>query len=212
MIYIKKFICNPFQVNSFLLYDETREAIVIDAAYYNEKERTLFRSYIIDNNLKIKGLYSTHGHVDHILGNPFVISEYSILSAMHMQDLFLVDEALGYASIFGLEIVNIARPNFFLNENDIIKFGASELKILHLPGHSPGSLAFYNTDQKIVFCGDVLFKGSIGRTDLPGGNFETLLHSIQKKLFLLDDQTIVYCGHNEETTIGEEKRTNPFLQ
>ena len=209
---IKKFKFNPFPVNTFILYDETNECVVIDAGMLFDNEKEQFNSFITSNNLKIKHLLNTHLHFDHIVGNPFIEKKFGMKAKAHEADIFLLNRAKEQAAMYGfhLDDENISLETF-INEEDVIQFGNSELKILHVPGHSPGSLVFYSVANKCIFSGDVLFYQSIGRTDLPGGNYQELIDNIQEKLLILPDETLVYPGHGPTTTIGKEKRGNMFL-
>ena len=210
MIKIQSFTFNPFMENTYVLYDETKEAIVIDPGCYESQEHEVLKRFITDQSLKVTLLLNTHGHVDHVLGNSFVKKEYDVPFLIHEADRETLRSVEVYAPGYGFPSYEPCTPDHFINETKEIRFGNSTLKVMFLPGHAPGHVAFYNETEKICIGGDVLFKGSIGRTDLPGGDFDTLIHSIQTKLFKLDDDMVVYPGHGPETTLGEEKRTNPF--
>ncbi len=211
MITIKTFIFNPFQENTYLLYDESGEAVIIDPGCYAKSEEEQLSKYLEENNLKLKHLLNTHSHIDHILGNRFISEKYKLQVASHQEDEFLIERAKEQAVLFGMQIDTPPKVGKYIDENDAIKFGNSELKIVHAPGHSPGSLVFYNTEERFMIVGDVLFNQSIGRTDLPGGNLDTLLESIFTKLFPLGDDMKVYSGHGTTTTIGQERISNPFF-
>jgi hydroxyacylglutathione hydrolase len=211
MIKIKTFIFNPFQENTYLLSDETGDCIIIDPGCYDPDEKKTLSDYIAQNNLKCKILVNTHCHIDHILGNAYIESLYHPEIAAHNNDVFLLDDANKYAQIFGFVVDQPPAPTMFLKENTELKFGNSTLKILHVPGHSPGSIALYSPEQNFVIVGDVLFRGSIGRTDLTKGNYDHLLESIYKKLMTLPPDTVVFSGHGPKTTIHEEALSNPFL-
>ena len=211
MITIKTFVFNPFQENTYLLYDESGEAVIIDPGCYAQSEEEQLSTFIKDNKLKIKHLINTHSHIDHILGNAFVSQKYKLPLQSHKEDVFLIERAKEQAKLFGMQIDTPPMPDNYIDENDSIKFGNSLLKIIHAPGHSPGSLVFYNSDEHFMIVGDVLFNQSIGRTDLPGGNLDTLMKSIFTKLFPLGDDMKVYSGHGPTTTIGQERIGNPFL-
>ncbi len=211
MITIKTFIFNPFQENTYLLYDESGEAVIIDPGCYAKSEEKQLSTYLEENNLKLKRLLNTHSHIDHILGNRFISEKYKLQVESHQEDEFLIERAKEQAVLFGMQIEAPPTVGKYIDENDTIKFGNSELKIIHAPGHSPGSLVFYNTEQRFMIVGDVLFNQSIGRTDLPGGNLDTLLESIFTKLFPLGDDMKVYSGHGTTTTIGQERISNPFF-
>ncbi len=211
MITIKTFVFNPFQENTYLLYDETGEAVIIDPGCYTKSEEEQLSAFVEANKLTLKHLLNTHSHIDHILGNRFVSEHYSLPVQSHKEDEFLITRAKEQAVLFGMQIDEPPMPGNYLNENDTIKFGNSELKIAHAPGHSPGSLIFYTENERFMIVGDVLFNQSIGRTDLPGGNLDTLLKSIFTKLFPLGDDMKVYSGHGATTTIGQERISNPFF-
>ncbi len=211
MIKIKIFAFNPLQVNGFVLYDETRECILIDPACFFDYEQEELVLFIEQNNLNPKLILNTHAHFDHIMGNKFCSEKYNIKIGMHNNDIPLYTRSSESAELFGMSVDDQPEPTISIKNNEIIRFGNSELKALLAPGHSPGSLLFCNNEQKIVFSGDVLFHESIGRTDLPGGDMDTLLNSINDSLMSLNDETTVYTGHGPETNIGFERRTNPFI-
>lgn len=211
MIQIQRFTFNPFQENTYILFDETKECIIIDPGCYDSKEERILNEFILFNNLKPVKLLNTHCHIDHIFGNDFVSKTYNLGLEMHKDDLLILQNAGFAARNYGLNLIPSPEPEKLLEEGDFIEFGNSKLAILHCPGHSPGSIVFYSSDEKLAIGGDVLFQGSIGRTDLPMGNHKDLINAIQQKLFLLADDVVVYSGHGEETTIGEEKMYNPFV-
>ena len=211
MISIQGFVFNPFLENTYILYDETKECVIIDPGCSNDEERKELSDFIKEENLKPVKLLNTHCHIDHVFGNSFVAKKYNLGLEIHEDDLQVLHSLPQVSHLYGLNAEESIEPSSFLNEGDIVKFGNSSLEIFFTPGHSPGSISFYNKEQKLIVGGDVLFQGSIGRTDLPGGDHETLLTSIREKLFTLDDDFIVFSGHGEETTIGFEKKNNPFL-
>ena len=211
MVKIKTFVFNPFQENTFLLYDDTKQCAIIDAGCYSEKEKNELVSFIEKNDLEPVKLLNTHCHIDHILGNCFVARQYNLKSEAHQKDNIILENVVQHGRVFGVEAEQPPDMQIFLEENDIVKFGGSQLLVLHVPGHSPGSIVFYNEEQKFAIVGDVLFNGSIGRTDLPGGDYDTLIKNIKEKLFVLEDDVVVYTGHGPETTIGYERKTNPFF-
>jgi glyoxylase-like metal-dependent hydrolase (beta-lactamase superfamily II) len=209
---VKTFIFNPVQENTYVVFDHTREAVIIDAGCVFENEFRQIDSFIEHNDLKIKHLLNTHLHFDHILGNKYIAEKYGVLPEAHQSDEFMIDTLDETLEKFGVHFKAQGQSiGTYLTENDIIKFGDSELKIFHVPGHSPGSLCFYNEADSILFSGDVLFRGTIGRTDLPYGDYNGLITNIKTKLLTLPDQTIVYPGHGSPTTIGEERENNPYL-
>ncbi|HNP49612.1 MAG TPA: MBL fold metallo-hydrolase [Bacteroidia bacterium] len=211
MITIRSFTFNPFEENMYVLYDETKEAVIIDPGCYSENEKSELAEFILKENLIPVKLINTHAHLDHMLGNNFVASKYKLKLHMHKDDLDLLRSAPVYGQMWGIKPEPSPDPEFFLQEGDLVNFGNSSLLVLFTPGHCPGSLSFYSAKDQFAIVGDVLFYGSIGRTDLPGGNLEILLKSIREKLFVLPDQTIIYPGHGPHTTIGFEKKHNPFL-
>lgn len=211
MIKIEKFTVNPLAENSYILSDESGECIFVDPGFSSEEEYDEVRNYISESKLRPVKIVNTHCHFDHILGVEFVRSEYHIPFYAHPDDAFLVDGAAMQAKSFGFEMKAVQPIDHFLSENDTVGFGNSALKILHIPGHAPGHVVLYAETDGFVVAGDVLFYGSIGRTDLPRGDYNTLISGIKTKLFLLPDDTRVYCGHGPETSLGFEKNTNPFL-
>jgi len=209
---IKTFTFNPIQENTYLVYDETNEAVVIDAGCVSEIEKRAIKNYIEDNQLILKRVLNTHLHFDHQFGNKFLYDTYGILPEACKEDEYLLEEVVAQVRSFGLDIKEEAQPlGGYLTENQIIKFGNTSFVTYLVPGHSPGSVAFYDEKDGVLFAGDVLFRGSIGRTDLPQGDYGTLIESITNKLLPLPDSTVVYSGHGPSTTIGFEKKNNPFL-
>lgn len=212
MIEIKTFMFNAFSVNTYVLSDNfSGKCIIVDAGCHSSEEKDQLVNYIKENNLKPEILLNTHCHVDHILGNNFLKKEFNLRIECHKDDLFLLNNAVEHAQLFGFNMEEPPKPAIFLDEDMYIKFGRSVLSILHVPGHSPGSLAFVNHEQKFVVTGDVLFQGSIGRTDLQGGSYDELMNSIKTKILPLGDTFTIYPGHGENSTIGVEKKSNPFL-
>ena len=210
---INQITFNPFQENTFILWDETRECIIIDPGCYEENEKEYLRNFIESNNLNPVKLINTHCHIDHILGNKFVSEEWNIDLYIHKEDIPLIENAGEIARTYGFtEYKGSPYPKYFLGEGEVLEFGNSKLNILFTPGHSPGHICLLNTEQNLIIAGDVLFNGSIGRTDLPGGDYDTLINSIKTKLLCLQDDAEVFCGHGPSTTIGKEKFSNPFLQ
>lgn len=212
MLKIQTFVFNPFQVNTYILSDETKECIIIDPGCFDEDEGKILSEYILKSQLIPKTIYNTHGHLDHVMGNNFVTKKFNIETGCNKQDLYLLKRTKGYGTYYELNLENPPEPAFFIDETTLINFGNSLLQVLHVPGHSPGSVAFYSKEQNFVIVGDALFQGSIGRTDLPKGDYNTLINSIKQKLLPLADDCIVYCGHGPETTIGQERKYNSFLK
>jgi hydroxyacylglutathione hydrolase len=211
MLQLKNFTFNPFLENTYILFDETKKAIIIDPGCYEKKEKDLLVSFILKENLEIKYLINTHCHIDHVLGNSFVKREYKVPLLIHPKEVPILKAITVYASNYGFQGYEESEADQFIDESDTIKFGNTELEILLVPGHSPGHLVFYNEETSICIGGDTLFQNSIGRTDLPGGDHVTLLEAIKTKLFSLPDKVEVYPGHGPSTTIGHEKIHNPFV-
>lgn len=209
---VKHFVCNPFGENTYIAYDETREAVVIDPGFYDEREFSVFKLFLEREQLSLKKVLNTHLHLDHCIGNGFVKREWNLDACAHEADLFLLQNASAQAQMFGLEISEALPTDIrFLQEGEALKVGNMDFEVLEVPGHSAGGLAFYEKRAGVVFAGDVLFCGSYGRYDLPGGNFTTLKHSIVQKLFKLPENTVVFCGHGQSTSIGNEKIGNDIL-
>lgn len=208
---IKRFTFNPFQENTYILFDETNECAIVDAGCSNEEENKIVDEFISNKKLKPVLLLNTHGHIDHILGNKYISEKYNLTPNLHKEDLFLYQNSDQIANMYGIEYSKSDSKIKYLEENEEIKFGNTTLKCLLTPGHSPGSICFYNKKDGIVISGDVLFRESIGRSDLPGGDHNQLLANISEKLFTLPDETLVYPGHMGDTTISHEKINNPFF-
>ncbi len=211
MITIQSFTFNPFSENMYILYDETKEALIIDPGCYTQPEKEELAKFIVETGLKPVKLLNTHAHIDHVLGNNFVAGKFGLKLEMHEADVDLLRSAPVYGQMWGIKPEPSPEPSTFLTEGDVVLFGNSKLDVLFTPGHCPGSITFFSSAEKFAIVGDVLFYGSIGRTDLPGGNHELLISSIREKLFPLGDDMVVYPGHGPSTTIGFEKQHNPFL-
>ena len=211
MINIKKFTFNPEGVNAYLLWDETKEAVVIDPACSNRSEEAVLSRFIEEQGLKIVHLLNTHVHFDHLMGNSFAETKWGLKCRIHPGDLPMVSQAKQHAMFFGISMANPAEA-LELVPGEVITFGCSVLKFLHVHGHSPGSVAYHSEADQLLVVGDILFEGSVGRTDLPGGNHAELISGIKEKLLSLNDGVKVYPGHGGDTTIGRERRSNPFLQ
>ena len=204
---------NTFQENTFILWDNTTDCIIIDPGCYERNEELLLVDFINKNNLNPVKLINTHCHIDHILGNKFVSEKWDLELYMNKIDLPLLEDSGDIARMYGFEdYKGSPYPKHYLEEGDILEFGESKLEILFTPGHAPGHICLFNKEEGFIVSGDVLFNGSIGRTDLPGGDFDTLIESIKTKLMTLQDETIVYCGHGPSTSIRRERLSNPFLQ
>ncbi|NDV58449.1 MBL fold metallo-hydrolase [Bacteroides sp. 519] len=210
---IKRFEFNMFPVNCYVLSDETLEAVVIDPGCFYEEEKQKLKSYIEGNNLKVKHVLNTHLHLDHIFGNPFMLKEYGLSPEANKADEFWLATAPQQSRSFGFKLPEDPVPlGKYICDGDIISFGNTQLEAIHVPGHSPGSIVFYSKNDGVMFSGDVLFQGSVGRADLAGGNFDELREGICSRLLVLPNETIVYPGHGGSTTIGAEKLENPFLR
>jgi hydroxyacylglutathione hydrolase len=212
MVQIQPFVFNPFSENTYLLYDETGEAIIIDPGCYDDSEYNELTDFITKNGLKPVQIVNTHAHIDHVLGVAVLKRKYNIPFSLHKLDDQVLKAVVTYAPNYAFIRFEEPSVDHFLGEGDLIKWGNSVMKTIFVPGHAPGHIAFVNDEQEFVIGGDVLFRMSIGRTDLPGGDHETLLASIRNKLFTLPDSYTVYAGHMEPTTIGFEKKNNPFFR
>lgn len=211
MLHVHYFTFNPVQENTYILCDDTKECVIIDPGCYGSDEQHELKAFIETNGLKPVHLLLTHAHVDHVPGLGFAASTYNLVPQLHELELPVLRAVPSYSDRFGMSITDIPEEVSFLEEGDTVAFGNTELKVLFAPGHSPGSICYYSAADKVVVGGDVLFRGSIGRTDLPGGDFNVLMRSIAQQLFVLPDEVTVYAGHGDETTIGREKKFNPFL-
>lgn len=216
MIQIKTFICNPFSENTYVLSDTQKNAIVFDPGCYTPQERATLKKYIDDNGLIVRKLINTHCHLDHIFGNSFIADTYHVDLECHKNEVTVLQRAHIAGDLFGVPIPPQPElpPNYhaFIEDGDTIDVGDIHIKAILAPGHSPGSLCFYAEKEKFLIGGDVLFYGSIGRTDLPGGNYEQLIKSIKTRILTLPDDVKVYSGHGPVTMIGFEKQHNSFLQ
>lgn len=208
----KTFTVNPFAMNCYLYWDEnSKEGVIIDPGAYEDSEKGEILNYIKANGINIKLILNTHGHIDHIIGNYWAKNEFNVPLLMHKDDMTFIKNAMKQAEMYGVSFPQPPDPDKFIDETDEIKFSDTVFKILHTPGHSPGSVCFVDEKEKVIFGGDAVFRGSIGRTDLWMGDLNVLLDSIQNKIFKYADDYTIYPGHMEETTIGEEKQYNPFL-
>lgn len=209
---VASFTVNPFQENSYVLYDDSSACAIVDPGFSNSHERSALQSFIAEHNLRPKLLLNTHCHIDHILANRFVADEYDLELHIHPKEAPLLEAAANYAHLYNLDYDPSPAPQTDLEEGKSVSFGNTELEVLHIPGHAPGHVIFVHRPSHTIVAGDVIFDGSIGRTDLPGGNHEDLINSIRTKLFALPDDYKIYCGHGPETSVGKEKATNPFFQ
>jgi glyoxylase-like metal-dependent hydrolase (beta-lactamase superfamily II) len=212
MTKVQCFTFNPFQENTYVVYDETKECVIFDPGNINVKEDKILSAFIEKEQLNVVQLINTHCHLDHVFGNQYVVEKYKVEFSMHKGEVPVLNSFIPTCQLYGIPIkVPSPNPTKFIEHQDVISFGNTQLLALLTPGHSPASLSFYCEASGFIISGDVLFRESIGRTDLPGGNFDTLVNSINTHLFTLPNQTIVYSGHGPTTTIGYEKENNPFL-
>jgi glyoxylase-like metal-dependent hydrolase (beta-lactamase superfamily II) len=211
MFQIKVFTFNPVQENTYLLYNEHNECIIIDPGCYYDHEKDELQSFINTNKLQPKILLNTHCHLDHVFGNKFIAEEYNLKLKAHALEQPVLEMAPASGLMFNLPFDSYMGEITFLEEGDVVSLRDDKLKVIHAPGHSPGSICFYCEKQKFIIGGDVLFKNSIGRTDLPYGSHEDLIRNIKEKLFALPEDVIVYSGHGPTTTIGDERESNPYL-
>ena len=212
MLTVKSFTFSPVQENTYLLFNEEKQCCIIDPGCYFPEEKKLLKTFVEENGLIPVLLVNTHCHLDHVFGNKFVSETWGLTLHIHENEKTLLDLAPASGEMWGLPFDNYKGEIFYIKEGSCIKIGDEELRMLFTPGHSPGSISFYYEPGGFVIGGDVLFNGSIGRTDLPGGDFDTLINSIQTQLFTLPDDTKVYSGHGPVTTIGFEKMNNPFVK
>lgn len=210
---IKTFEFNPIRENTYVVYDNTNECVIIDPGCFYPDEKIDLLNFILDNDLVVKHILNTHLHFDHAFGLNFVEEQFHLQTEANQKDEFLLDEMSTQLEMFGFRATSEPTPKIgnYLHENDIIAFGNQKMTVLEVPGHSPGSVVFYNKSAQCIFVGDVLFRGSIGRTDLAGGSQDQLIDGIQKKILTLNDNVVVYSGHGPTTTIGFEKENNPYL-
>ena len=211
MLTIKQFTFNPVQENTYVIFNDSGACAIIDPGCYFDYEYKELTEFIDKNDLLPKCLLNTHCHLDHVFGNRQVAERYKLKLQMHPNEKKLFDYAPVSGEMWGLPFKNYEGEILYINEGNQVAIGEDQLEIFLTPGHSPGSITFYSSKDKFAISGDVLFRSGIGRTDLPGGDYDTLITSIQTKLFSLPDDVVVYSGHGPETTIGDEKRSNPFL-
>jgi glyoxylase-like metal-dependent hydrolase (beta-lactamase superfamily II) len=208
---VRTFTFNDFSENTYIIHDQTRECVIVDPGCNSPEEEQEIKDYISRESLLPVHLINTHCHIDHILGNQFIHSHYKLPLTAHKKESQVLNSGIQTAALFGIPYSLSPEISIFIDEGDVIRFGNSNFEVLFTPGHSPASISLLNKEEKILIAGDVLFQGSIGRTDLPGGNFEILTRVIRDKFFTLHDDTIVYPGHGPSTTTGLERRTNPFF-
>ena len=212
MLALKAFTFNPVQENTYVLYNGNKECCIIDPGCYFPEEEAMLKDYIENEGLQPVLLLNTHCHLDHVFGNKFVHETWNLTLHIHEKEKRVLEVAPISAKTWQLDFDNYEGELQFIREESRIKIGSEELEVRFTPGHSPGSVSFYHDAGGFVIGGDVLFNGSIGRTDLPGGDYDTLINSIQTQLFTLPDETKVYSGHGSVTTIGFEKMNNPYVK
>jgi hydroxyacylglutathione hydrolase len=212
MLTVKAFSFNPVEENTYVLYNEKKDGCIIDPGCYFENERAGLKTFIEKTELTPVLLLNTHCHLDHVFGNKFVHDTWGLTLHIHQKEKQMLDLAPASGEMWQMPFENYNGELIYIKEGEKIKLVDDELEIRFTPGHSPGSICFYSEADGFVIAGDVLFNGSIGRTDLPGGDFDTLINSIQTQLFTLPDDTKVYPGHGPMTTVGFEKMNNPFVK
>lgn len=212
MTQVQTFEFNPFAENTYVVWDATGECAIFDPGCYTSQERVILQQFIEKNNLKPVRLINTHCHLDHVFGNKFVADTWGLGLEIHQGELPVLGSFAQVCQMYGIPNAEVSpTPTAFLDEGKLVSFGETTLEVLYTPGHSPASLSFYCKKEGFLIAGDVLFYESIGRTDLPGGDFDTLIHSIRSQLFALPGETLVYPGHGPTTTIRHEMEYNPFL-
>ena len=212
MLQIQSFAFNPFSENTYVVFNEDKDAFIIDPGNFSEEETATLLKFVADNGLRVQNILLTHAHIDHVLGLQKVYDQYQLPVLIHPLEQEMLDRNPMDANRFGFFFKPFVGKTSYVNENEMITLGNHEFKIIHVPGHSPGSIAFYNEAQKFMISGDVLFEGSIGRTDLYKGNHDQLITNIKTKLLVLHEETKVYSGHGNPTTIGFEKNYSPYFK
>lgn len=212
-VQVATFTFNGFQENTYVVYNELREAVIIDPGCYERYEQEELLQFIEAEQLNIKALLNTHCHIDHVLGNAFVLRNFEVPFYMHAADLPTLRAVSNYAHLYGIPGYELSpEPTNLIQDLDELNFGALQFKVIFAPGHAPGHVAFYNEENNLLLGGDILFAGSFGRYDLPGGSLEVLVKSIRERIFTLPENTLVYPGHGPVTSIAREKMSNPILQ
>ncbi len=211
MLNIKVFTFNPFQENTYIVFDETKECVIIDPGMHNSSEEESLRSFIEENELKPKLLLNTHCHLDHVFGNGYCMDKFNLGLKIHKADLPTLEFGSTAAAMYGVNFDGSPEPTEFFEDRDIIRFGNTELEVSHVPGHCPGHVVFIHHESKVIVGGDLLFQGSVGRVDLPGGNGAELDNSIRTKIYTLSDDYRILPGHGPETNVGFERKNNPFV-
>jgi len=212
MLQVAGFTFNPFQENTYILFNEKKECWIVDPGMYGAEEEKVMYDFVEQRRLQPRQVINTHGHIDHVFGVDALKQKYGIPFGIHTLEQPMLSNARGSAMLFGFNFGAAPVPDFFIAEGTVMLLGDDEVEVRLAPGHSPGSIVFYHRAGRWAIGGDVLFRGSVGRSDLPGGNHEVLVQSIREQLYTLPDDTIVYSGHGPETRIGDEKRSNPFVR
>lgn len=210
-MHVQKFTFNPFQENTYVLHADG-EGILIDPGCSDRNEQRVLEDWLQANGVRLTRSLLTHAHIDHVMGCAWVHERYGLLPELHRKDLPTLAMVEQSGLLFGIACDPVPEPVAFLEEGQVIQLGDEHLDILFVPGHAPGHVAFFHPKQRFLIGGDVLFQRSIGRTDLPGGDFDVLQRSIREQFYPLGDDVVVYCGHGPETTVGEERRENPFVR
>lgn len=212
-VQVQVFPGNPIQQNGSVVYNDQKDAVIIDPSCYERFEQQELTDFIADNQLNVHAVLNTHCHIDHVAGNAFCVDTFKVPLLAHKEELFTLSFAERSAQMYGLTAyIPSPEPTDFIEDKQVLRFGNLEFEVIFGPGHSVGHVAFYNAENRILIGGDILFKGSFGRVDLPGGSMEVLKKTIHERIFTLPNDTIVYPGHGPTTTIGEEKQTNYILQ
>lgn len=211
MIQIHQLTFGPFSENTYLISDSDKNAIVVDPGMYYPEENTRFFEYINNHQLSLNRMILTHAHLDHVFGVNWVNETYGLSPEVHLDDKVMYDNAVAVATQYGLQMKALVPPIVGLESGSSFEFGGVKFEVAHASGHSPGSVCFYCEAESILIAGDVIFQGSIGRTDLPGGDFDTLISSIKRQVLTLPDDVTIYSGHGPITNVGRERITNPFL-
>lgn len=202
---------NPFQENTYLLWDETGEAVIVDAGNYTERETEQLLRFVEEKGLRPVLAVNTHGHVDHMLGVERVKQAYGIPFALHAEDRFLIESAPTHGAMYGFKVDAVPEVNRELVDGDEVRFGNTVLRVIHTPGHTPGHVCLYEPENKVLLTGDTIFRESIGRTDLPGGNYGWIMQSIIDRILPLGEEVAFYPGHGPSSTLGHEMHYNPFI-
>jgi hydroxyacylglutathione hydrolase len=211
MLTVQRFTFNPVQENTYVVYNEKGHCCIIDPGCYFASEEEQLKEFVEQNRLTPVLLLNTHCHLDHIFGNYFIHKTFGLPLHLHKLEKPVLDYGPAAGQLWELPFVNYDGELKFLEDDDVITIGDDELKVLFTPGHSPGHVSYYSKENKFILSGDVLFEGSVGRTDLPGGDFAVLQETIKTRLYTLPEDTVVYSGHGNTTTIGDEMKSNPYV-